>query len=114
MFARCELPGTWKIVNVTAYLRMFSGGELWATDEQARHLSEVRKLQKQRPKGYITFALTLIGVRRSAVNPTIDQLPHRAVPTFSGISMSLARFLLWTISHFFMYLGAYSSCLGKL
>ena len=108
-------PGTWKKLNSIAYLRMFSGGELRATDEQARDLSATcEKLrQRQRPKGCITFASTLIGSRRSAVNPTIDQLPHRAVLIFSDISMSLARFLCWTISHFFKYLGDYSPCVGK-
>ena len=48
------------------------------------------------------------------MNPTIDQLPDRAVPLFSGTSMSLARFLFGTISHYFMYLGDYSQCVGKL
>ena len=28
--------------------------------------------------------------------------------------MSLARFLFWTISHFLMYLGDYSRCVGQL
>ena len=54
--------------------------DLSATSEKLRH--------RQRPKSCITFALTLIGSRRSAVNPTIDQLPHRAVLIFSNISMS--------------------------
>ena len=40
-------------------------------------------LHRQRPKSCITVALTLIGLRRSAVNPTIDQLPDRAVLTLS-------------------------------
>ena len=53
------------------------------TCEKLRH--------RQRPKGCITLASTLIGLRRSAVNPTIDQLPDRAVVIFSDISMSLAR-----------------------
>ena len=98
MFARCELPGTWYILIFVAYLRMFSGGELWATDEQARALLSI---------------LTLIGLRCWPVNPTIDQLPGRAVLIFSDNAMSLARFLFWTISHFFMYLGDYSPCVGN-
>ena len=32
----------------------------------------------------------------------IDQLPDRAVFLLSDISMSLARLLFWTISHYFM------------
>ena len=67
---------------------MFSGGELWTIDKQARDLSATcEKLRhRQRPKGCLTFALTLIELRRSAVNPTINQLPDRAVLIFSDIS----------------------------
>ena len=61
---------------------MFSGIELWATDTQVRDLSDVWKTVTQRPKGCITFALTLIALRRSAVNLTIDQLPYSAVLFF--------------------------------
>ena len=64
--------------NFITYLRMFSGGDLWARDEQARDLSDVWKTTTEK-KGCITFALALVGLMRSAVNPTIDQLPHRAV-----------------------------------
>ena len=53
----------------------------------------------------ITFALTSIGLRRWAVNPTIDQLPDRAVLTFSDMSMFLVRFLFWTISRICMFVG---------
>ena len=99
-----------------AHLQMFLGGELWATDEQARGLSATceKLLERRRPKGCITFALTLIGLRCSAFNPTIDQFPDRAVLIFSDISMSLARFGFWTIYNFFMYLGDYTLCVGKL
>ena len=34
-----QVPGFFLIF--ISYLRMFSGGELWATDEQARDLSDV-------------------------------------------------------------------------
>ena len=93
---------------------MFWGGELWATGEQARDPSELSKARTQRRKGCITFSSTLIGLRRSAVNPTIDQLPDRAVRNFPDISMSFARFLFWTISHFFVYLWDYSPSAGIL
>ena len=64
-------------------------------------------------KGLHYLRLTLIGLRRSVVNPTIDQLADRAVFIFSDISMSLARFVFWTISHIFKYLGDYSPCVGN-
>ena len=48
--------------------------------------------QRQRPQSCITLALALTGLRPSPVDPTIDQLPDRAVLTFPDISMSLARF----------------------
>ena len=53
-------------------------------------------------------------LRRSAFNPTNDQLLDRAVLLFSDISMSLAWFLFWTVSSFLMYLGDYSPCVGEL
>ena len=63
------------------------------TCEKLRH--------RQRPRSCSPFVLLFIGLRRWAVNPTIDQLPDRAVLLFSDISMSLAPFLFWTISHLF-------------
>ena len=47
MVARCELPGTWYISNFIAYQRIFSGGALWATDEQNCDLSDVWKTTTQ-------------------------------------------------------------------
>ena len=60
--------------HVKSHLRMFSGGELWATDEQTRDLSDVRKTTTQRLKGCITFILTSMGLGRTAVNPTAPSL----------------------------------------
>ena len=60
---------------------------------------------RQRPKSFITLALTLIGLRRSAANPTIDQLSDRGVLIFSDISMSLARFLFSTKIIFSFIMG---------
>ena len=54
---------------------MFSGGELWATNGPARDRSGVCKTTIQRSKGCITIDLTLIMLRCSASNPTIDKLP---------------------------------------
>ena len=93
---------------------MFSGGELWATNGPARDRSGVCKTTIQRSKGCITIDLTLIMLRCSASNPTIDKLPDRAVRLFSDDSMSLARFLFRTISYVFMHLGDYSPCVGTL
>ena len=69
---------------------------------------------RQRSKGCTALDLTLILLMCSASNPTIDRLPDRAVRLFSDNSMSLARFLVWTISHVFMQLGNYSPCIGTL
>ena len=69
---------------------------------------------RQRSKGCTALDLTLILLMCSGSNPTIDRLPDRAVRLFSDNSMSLARFLVWTISHVFMQLGNYSPCIGTL
>ena len=101
----------------TAYLRMFSGGELWATVQMRKLVicPTCEKLRdRQRPKGCINFVLTLVGLMPSAANQTIDQLPDRAVLIFSQISTSLARFLFLIIPHFFMCFGDYSPCVRKL
>ena len=117
MFARCDLSGIWNIYYFVAYLRMFSGGELWATVQMSKFVtcSTCDKLRHwERPESCIAFASTLIWLMPSAVNPTIDPLPDRAVHNFSDTSMSLARFLFLRISHFFMCLGDYSPCVRKL
>ena len=96
MFAVCEL-------YFIAYLHTFSRGELYGLQiELTRDLFDVCKTTTQRSKGCIAFHLTLIRLRLSALNPTIDQLPGRAVLLFSANSMSLARFLFWAISHVFV------------
>ena len=69
---------------------------------------------RQRPKGCITLALTLIGLRRSAFNPTVESASRSRGPFISDISMSLAWFLLWTICHIFYVPCDYSPCVGKL
>ena len=61
---------------------MFPGGELWITDEKARDLSDVRQTTTDRPKGCITFAPTLIRLRRSAVND------HRSASRSRGPDIS--------------------------
>ena len=117
MFARCDLSGIWNIYYFVAYLRMFSGGELWATVQMSKFVtcSTCDKLRHwERPESCIAFASTLIWLMPSAVNPTIDPLPDRAVHKFCDTSMSLARFLFLTISQFFMCLGDYSPCVRKL
>ena len=53
-------------------------------------------------------------LRCSSSNLTIDKLSDRAVRLFSENSISLARFLFWTVSHVFMQLGDYSPCVGTL
>ena len=78
--------------SLSAYLQMFSGGELWATNEPARDRSGVCKTTTQRSKGGIAFDLALIKLRCSAFNPTIDKLLDCAILLFSDISMSSARF----------------------
>ena len=81
-----------------SHLRRFSGGDL--------------TYGYRRESSSVTFALTLIGLGRFAVNPTIDQLPDSAVLILSDISMSLARFLFWIIYHNFMCLGDCFPCVG--
>ena len=81
---------------------MFSLGDLWATDEPARDLSDVCAKVRQRSKSCVAFDLTLIGLRCSAFNPTIDKLPDCAVLLIPDNSMSSARFMFWTIYHAFM------------
>ena len=81
---------------------MFSVGELWATNEPGRGRSGMVKATTQRSKCCIAIVLTSIMFRCSASNPAIEKLPDRAVRLFSEKSMSLVRFLFWTISHVFM------------
>ena len=69
----------WAIFYSLSTLHMFSGGELWAANEPARDRSGVCKTTTQRSKGCIAFDLTLIILRCSAFNPTIDKLPDGAV-----------------------------------
>ena len=52
---------------------------------------------KQRSTGCAAIDLTLMWLRCSAFIPTIDNLPDRAVLLFPDDSMSLTRFLFWTI-----------------
>ena len=93
MFARCELPGTWKIKFYSLSTKCFRGVSYGLEMTKFVICPTCEKLgHKQRPKGCITFALTLIGLRLSAANPTIDHLPHRAVLVVSDISMSLFGF----------------------
>ena len=95
MFARYELYSL-------AYLNIFSGSELWATDEPARDLSDVCAKLRHRDQWVASLSSFDIGLRCLAFNSTIDKLPDCAVVLFSGNSKSLARFLFWTTSHVFM------------
>ena len=70
------------------------------------------KPHRQKSKCCVGIDLTLLMLRCSASNPTIDKLPDWAVRSFSDNSISLARFLFWTISNVFMQLGDYSPCVG--
>ena len=70
-----------------------------STPPSMKNVFGMKYVQRVRVYKPVAFDLTLIGLRRSAFNPTIDQLPGRAVLLFSDNSMSLARFLFRTISH---------------
>ena len=98
MFAGCGLYSI-------AYLHMFSGGEVRATNEPTRDRSGVCKTTTQRSNGCVAFDLTLIILRCLAFNLIIDKLPDCMVLVFSDNSVSLARFLFWTISFFHLAWG---------
>ena len=67
------------------YLHTISRGELYGLQiELTGDLFNVCKTTTQRPKGRITFHSTLIRLRLSDLNPTIDHLPGRAVLLFSA------------------------------
>ena len=117
IFARCKVPGTWIYFEVFYSLstNVFGGwamGYRWASLSYVRRVKNYVKNRDQR-KRCITFALTSMGLRRSAVNPTIDQLFRSRGLNVSDISMSLAGFLCWTISHFCITLGITHHALGN-
>ena len=114
---QASLPGVSYILygRLSTHTYMLSEGKLCATTGPARDGLACTKLRhRQRSKGCIAIDLTLIMLRCSASNPTIDKLPDRAVRLFSDNSMPLARFLFLKTSHVFMQLGDYSPCVGTL
>ena len=114
-FASCEVPGIGYIRNFIDYLRMFSGGELWAPDERGRDLSDVCKTTPQTAtKGLHYPWFNRVGEEAFGFQSDLRSASGTRGPLIFRYFDALARFLFLTISHFVMYLGDSSPCAGKL
>ena len=84
---------------------MFSGSELWATNEPARDRSSVFKpinTTQTDIEGVHCLRFDSEYVKVTVFNPTIYNLPDGAAVLFSDNPTPSARFLFWTIYHVFM------------